>query len=148
MTWRTTLYSPFLIFFPSFFSATNTIPPPPPNLFLSQINLPLQIQPHQHLICQHSCSDSNFIEDSPLQISKTIHFLFELDFKILIFFAYFCSMYILFECILSIFSWKFIIWMYDLSMLEFVWDFKKLYLFVNWWNLTWICDLGFSLRNK
>jgi len=54
---------------------------PHPPLILSQINLPLQIQPPQHFVCQHPCSDSNFIEDSPLQISKTTHFLFELNFK-------------------------------------------------------------------
>jgi hypothetical protein len=31
--------------------------------------------------------------------------------------------------------------MYDLYILGFVWDFVRLYLFVNWWNLIWICDL-------
>ena len=72
-------------------------------------------------------------------LSKKIYhfFLFELNFKMLIFFAVyvFCLSVYLFY---SFFSYKFVVWIYDLYMLGFILDFIKLYLFVNWWNLCWI----------
>jgi len=68
------------------------------------------------------------------------HFLkkFEHNFKMLIFIAYFCSICILFGCLLVLlffFSNKLVVWIYDLYMLWFVLDFVKLYLFVSCWNL-------------
>jgi hypothetical protein len=41
---------------------------------LSQINIPLQIQSSQHLICQHLCFDSNFIEGSPTSSKQNFMF--------------------------------------------------------------------------
>ena len=61
--------------------------------------------------------------------------------------AYFCSICILFRCLrFIVFSHTcaFVIWIYNLYMLGFVLDFIKLYLFVNWWNLYRIFDLGVS----
>jgi hypothetical protein len=66
----------------------------------SQINLSLQIQPPQHLVCHHSYFDSDFIVNFLCQVSKNTYFLFELSCKMLIFILYFCSLCILFECLL------------------------------------------------
>jgi len=93
---------PYFFFF-LYFSLQQTPQRPPTHtqkIILSQINLSLQIQSSYHSVCQYLYSDSNFIEDSPLQISKTTHFLFKINFKMLIFIAYFCCIYILFWCLL------------------------------------------------
>ena len=95
MTSNTPFSLPHFFFFIYFSLQQSTQSP----LILSQINFPLQIQSPQHSVCQHPCSDSNFIENSPLQVRKIIHFLFELNFKMLIFIAYFCSIFILFGCL-------------------------------------------------
>jgi hypothetical protein len=86
-----------LLLLPFFFTINST-----PPLILSQINFSLQIWQPRHSICQHPYSDSNFIEHFPLQVSKTSHFLFELNFKMLIFIAFFCNICILFECLLDL----------------------------------------------
>jgi len=87
MIWQATLLSPSLVSSSSFIFLYNKQHNPPHSI-LSQINLPLQLQSPQHSVFQHLCSDSNFIKNFPLQISKTIHFLFELNFKMLIFVEY------------------------------------------------------------
>ena len=48
----------------------------------------------------------------------------------------------------SFFSYNFIICIYDLYMLWFVLYFVKLYLFVNWWNLSQIFYFGVLWWNK
>jgi len=78
-------------------------------------------------------------------LSKQVYlFLFELNFKMFIFFCIFFVVYVF--CLgvylfYSFFSYKFIVWIYYLYMLGFVFNFLKLYLLVNWWNLYWIFDL-------
>jgi hypothetical protein len=145
MTWRTTLFSPSLIstsYLKNFSLQQNRLPPP---LISKQLNPPQLFQPPQHSFCQHLCYDLNFIEDSPPQESKsTLFFFFNLNtiLKCYFFFAYFCSMCILFRCLfvfILFFSNK-LVWIYDLYMLWFVLDFIKLYLFVNYWNLCQITD--------
>jgi hypothetical protein len=152
MTWRSTILSPSSISpFSLCFVSCNKQPPLPPNLNTIQ---PLTTNMATTTL---SLSASMFwfkFYWGFSTLSKQIYpFLFELNFKMLIFLHIFCSICILFECLLvylfySFFSYKFVVWIYDLYMLGFLLDFIKLYLFINWWNLCQMFYLGVLRWNK
>jgi hypothetical protein len=60
----------------------------------------------------------NFIKNFPLQVSKITFFLFEYNFKMLIFIVYvfFLGVYLFYDFL----TYKFVVWIYDLYMLGFV----------------------------
>ena len=115
----------------------NKQPPPPPNL--NTIQPPTTNSATTTLSLSTSVFWFKFSWGFSTLSKQIYHFfLFELNFKILIFYAYFFVVYVF--CLrvylfYSFFSDKFVVWIYDLYMLEYVLDFVKLYLFVNWWNL-------------
>ena len=131
--WPSAPLPPFMLLPYEFFSATNnhpstpkinTIQPPTTNLVTTTLNLLASLFWFKF-----------FWGFSTL--SKQIYlfiYLLKLIFKMLFFFAYFCSIYIF--CLgvylfYSFFSHKFVVWIYDLYILGFILDFVKLYLFVN-----------------
>ena len=98
------LSSPSLISLSSLciFFVTNSHPLPP---IWTQFKLSQQIQPPQHLVCQCMCSNSNFIVDYPLQVSKfTLFYLnsilkcwFFIYFLQFMYFVWVCTCFIVFS---------------------------------------------------
>jgi hypothetical protein len=75
--------SPLFLLLPLFFSATNTLQ------FYHKSTSHYKFNYLNTQFYQYHCFDSNLIKDSPFQVSRTIHFLFELNFKMLFFIVYF-----------------------------------------------------------
>ena len=86
---------PLLFFFlllPSFLSEKTPQNPPPQFYYKST----------SYYKSSHPNTQFASIPDLILQINKTTHFLFKLDFKMLIFSTYFCNKCILFWCLLDL----------------------------------------------